>query len=40
MYFINDLERVADAPLISGMTFVFIYHKRRVSLVKSFRLIS
>ena len=33
MYFINDFEMFADAPLIDGTTFVLIFHTRRVSLV-------
>jgi hypothetical protein len=35
MCFFNDFEMVADALLISGMTFVFIFHTRRVSLMRS-----
>ena len=35
MYFINHFEMVADALLISDMTFVFIFHTRHVSLVRS-----
>ena len=34
MYFINDFEMFADAPLIDGTTFVLIFHTRRVSLVR------
>jgi hypothetical protein len=34
MYFINDFEMYADAPLIGGTTFVLIFHTRRVSLVR------
>jgi hypothetical protein len=35
MYFVNDFEMVADAPPVSGMTFVFIFHTRCVSPVRS-----
>jgi len=35
VFFFNDFEMVADALLISGMTFVFIFHTCRVSLIRS-----
>ena len=35
MNFINDFEVVADAPLICGMTFDYIFHTRLVSFVRS-----
>ena len=34
MYFMNDVEMVADAPFIICITFVCIFHKRHVSLVR------
>jgi hypothetical protein len=34
-YFLNDFEMVAVAPIISGITFVFTFHVRCVSIVRS-----
>jgi len=34
-YFLNDLEMVPVAPVITGITFVFIFHMRCISIVRS-----
>ena len=41
-YFLNDLEIVPVAPIITGITFVFTFHMRRISIVRSlyFRIFS
>ena len=40
-YFLNDSEIVPVAPIITGITFAFIFHMRCVSIVRSlyFRLL-
>jgi len=35
MYFQNDFEMVPIAPIITGITLVFTYHKRCISIVRS-----
>ena len=41
-YFLNDFEIVPVAPLITGTTFVFTFHMRCISIVRSlyFRILS
>jgi hypothetical protein len=41
-YFLNDLEMVSVAPIIPGITLVFTFHIRCVSVVRSlyFRILS
>ena len=41
-YFLNDFEIVPVAPFITGVTFVFIFHMRCISIVRSlyFRIFS
>ena len=41
-YFLNDFEIVPVAPIISGITFVFTFHVRCISIVRSlyFRIFS
>jgi len=41
-YFLNDFEIVPIAPIIIGIIFVFTFHKRCISIVKSlyFRIFS
>ena len=41
-YFLNDFETVPVAPIITGITFVFTFHMRRISIVRSlyFRIFS
>ena len=41
-YFLNDFEIVPVAPIITGITFVFTFHMRRISIVRSlyFRIFS
>jgi len=34
-YFLNDLEMVPVAPVITGITLVFTFHMRCISIVKS-----
>ena len=34
-YFLNDFEMVPDAPIITGITVVFTFHIRTISLVRS-----
>ena len=34
-YFLNDSETVPVAPIITGITFVFTFHKRCISVVRS-----
>jgi hypothetical protein len=34
-YFLNDLEMVPVAPTITGITFVFTFHMRCISVVRS-----
>jgi hypothetical protein len=34
-YFLNDLQIVPVAPVITGITFVFTFHIRCISIVKS-----
>ena len=34
-YFLNDLERVPVAPIITGITLAFRFHMRRISVVRS-----
>ena len=34
-YFLNDSEIVPVAPVITGITFVFTFHMRRISVVTS-----
>jgi hypothetical protein len=33
--FLNDFEMVPDAPLITGITLVFTFHMRCISIVRS-----
>ena len=33
MYFLNDFEIVPDAPIITGITFVFTFHVRLLLLL-------
>jgi hypothetical protein len=33
-YFLNDFEMVPVAPIITGMTLVFTFHKRSISNVR------
>jgi hypothetical protein len=42
MYFLNDFEIVPVAPFITGITFVFTFHMRCISIVRSlyFRIFS
>ena len=40
MYFLNDFEIVPVAPFIIGITFVFTFHMRCISIVKSLYFIS
>jgi hypothetical protein len=35
MYFLNDLQVVPVAPIITGITLVFTFHMRCVSIVRS-----
>ena len=41
-YFLNDFEIVPVAPIINGITFVFTFHMRCISIVRSlyFRILS
>ena len=34
-YFLNDLEMVPVAPIITGITLVFTFHMRSISVVRS-----
>ena len=34
-YFLNDFEIVTVAPIITGITFVFTFHMRCISIVRS-----
>jgi hypothetical protein len=34
-YFLNDFEMVPVAPIITGITFVFTFHMRCISIVRS-----
>ena len=34
-YFLNDFEIVPVAPIITGITFVFTFHMRCISIVRS-----
>jgi hypothetical protein len=34
MYFLNDFEMVPVAPIITGITLVFTFHIRCISIVK------
>ena len=34
-YFLNDFEVVPVAPIITGITFVFTFHMRCISIVRS-----
>jgi hypothetical protein len=34
-YFLNDFELVPVAPIITGITLVFTYHIRCISIVRS-----
>jgi len=34
-YFLNDFEKVPVAPIITGITFVFTFHMRCVSILRS-----
>jgi len=34
-YFLNDFEIVPVAPVITGITFVFTFHMRYISIVRS-----
>ena len=42
MYFLNDFETVPVAPIIMGITFVFTFHMRCISVARSlyFRIFS
>jgi hypothetical protein len=35
-YFLNDFEMVPVAPIITGITLVFTFHIRCISIVRSF----
>ena len=35
-HFLNDFEIVPVAPIITGITFVFTFHMRCISIVRSF----
>jgi hypothetical protein len=35
MYFLNDFEMVPLAPIVTGITLVFNFHMRCISIVKS-----
>jgi len=35
-YFLNDFEKVPVAPIITGITFVFTFHMRCTSIVRSY----
>jgi hypothetical protein len=35
MYFLNDFEMVSVSPIITGMTLVFTFHMRCISIVRS-----
>ena len=35
MYFLNDFEMVPVAPIITGITLVFTFHMRCISIVRS-----
>ena len=35
MYFLNDFEMVPVAPIITGITLVFTFHLRCISIVRS-----
>ena len=35
MYFLNDFEMAPVAPIITGITFVFTFHMRCISIVRS-----
>jgi len=35
MYFLNDFEMVPIAPVITGITLVFTFHMRSISIVRS-----
>jgi len=35
MYFLNDFQIVPVAPIITGITFVFTFHMRCISIVRS-----
>ena len=39
MYFLNDSEIVPVAPIITGITFVFTFHVRCISVLDSSRLL-
>jgi len=41
-YFLNDYETVPIAPIITGTTFVYLFHMRSISIVRSeyFRIFS
>jgi hypothetical protein len=41
-YFLNDFKMVPAAPIITGITFVFTFHMRCISIVRSlyFRIFS
>jgi hypothetical protein len=34
-YFLNDFEMVSVAPIITGITFIFTFHMRCISVVRS-----
>jgi len=38
-YFVNDFEIVPVAPIITGVTFVFTFHMRCISIVRSILLL-
>ena len=38
-YFLNDFEIVPVAPIITGITFVFTFHMRCISIVRSLLLL-
>ena len=33
-YFLNDFEMVQVAPIITGITFIFTFHMRCISIVR------
>jgi len=39
MYFLSDFEIVPVAPIITGITFVFTFHMRCISIVRSLLLL-
>jgi hypothetical protein len=38
-YFLNDFEMVPVAPIITGVNFIFTFHMRCISIVRSLHFI-